>query len=109
MKNKLIFLILLLCSCTNKDELNGYVYDYDTELPLKNVYIVINDNKTQTDSTGFFCMNINLTSGCKIVLKKEGYTAKEIYRNPDSLGKFSKRSLKYNRFYMYNKESDFSK
>lgn len=109
MKIKLIFLILLFCSCSSKDELNGYIYDYDTERPLKNVHIVINDNKTQTDSTGFFCINIKSTSACKMIFKKEGFTTKEIYRKPDSLGRFSKRSLKYNRFYMYNKESDFHK
>lgn len=109
MKNKLFFLILLFCSCTSKDELNGYVYDYDTEQPIKNVYVNIKDDTTQTDSTGYFSMKVKSNLPCTIFLQREGYASKRICRKPDSLGKFSKKSLKYNRFYMYNKESDFSK
>jgi len=109
MKNILIFLLLLMCSCNSKEELNGHIYDYDTEKPLKNVSVIVNHDKTQTDSTGFFCIYIKLNSACKIVLMREGYSTKEIFRKPDSVENFSKKSLKYNKFYMYNKQSDFSK
>ena len=109
MKNILIFLLLLICSCTGKEELNGHVYDYDTERPLKNVSVIVNHSKTKTDSTGFFCIYIKSNSVYKIILKRKGYSTKEIFRKPDSLEKLSKKSLKYNKFYMYNKESDFSK
>lgn len=108
MKSKLIFIILLFCSCTN-NKFNGYVYDYDTERPIKNVHIDINGNKTQTDSAGYFCVEVNLDSNLKISLNKRGFAAKMITRIPDSLGKFSKRSLHYNRIYLLNEESDFSK
>jgi hypothetical protein len=108
MKNILIFIIVLFCSCTSKDKFNGYVYDYDSGKPLKNVRIIINGNKTQTDSTGYFCMSINSNSTCNMLFAKEGYASKKLYRKPDSLGKFSKKSLKYNRFYLYTKESDFT-
>ena len=107
MKITFIFILLLLCSCTKK-ELFGYVYDYDTEKPIKNVHIDINGDATKTDSTGYFCMKIKPNSACTIVLKKESYATKKLYRKPDSLGEFSSKSLKANKIYLYNKKSDFS-
>lgn len=109
MKNQLIFIVLLLCSCSSNIELDGYVYDYDSERPLKNVSIVINDNTIQTNSVGFFRIDINSHAPFKLLFTKEGYAAKEINRKPDSLGRFSKKSLKCNKFYMYKKASDFSR
>ncbi|WP_264536982.1 hypothetical protein [Flavobacterium sp. N1736] len=106
-KIKFIFIVLLFCSCTKK-EFFGYVYDYDTEEPIENVHIDINGKTTKTDSVGYFCMKIKSNSPCKIVLKKESYAVKKIYRKPDSLGEFSNKSLKGNKIYLYTKESDFS-
>lgn len=108
MKINLLFIVLLFSSCTNTNNFNGHVYDYDTEKPIHNVDININGNKTQTDSTGYFCLRINTNSAYKIILKKEDYVTKKIYRKPDSLGKFSQKSLKYNRLYLFTKESDFN-
>ncbi|WP_291152944.1 carboxypeptidase-like regulatory domain-containing protein [Flavobacterium sp. UBA7680] len=108
MKNKLFFLILLLCSCAGKDELNGYIYDYDTERPIKNVHINIKGDTTQTDSTGYFSIKVKSNSPYTIFLEREGYASKKIYRKPDSLGKFKKQSLKNNSIYLINKESEFS-
>ncbi|SHG17417.1 hypothetical protein SAMN05443663_10290 [Flavobacterium defluvii] len=90
-------------------DLNGNIYDYDTERPLKNVVVTINKVETLTDSLGYFNVKIKREQPIKIVFIKKGYSTKEISRKPDSLGEFSKRSLKYNKFYMYNKESDFYK
>ncbi|MBS7253106.1 peptidase associated/transthyretin-like domain-containing protein [Flavobacterium branchiicola] len=109
MRSKLYFLLLLFCSCINKDKFNGYVYDYDTEKPIKNVIINSNGGNTQTDSAGFFCINIMSNKNCKIIFKKEDYLPKSIERRPDSLGQFSKRNLNYNRIYLYAEGSDFSK
>ncbi|RKR08405.1 hypothetical protein C8C83_5644 [Flavobacterium sp. 90] len=106
MKVNLLFIVLLFFSCTNSHNFNGHVYDYDTEKPIQDVDI--NGNKTKTDSTGYFCLGINSNLACKIILKKEDYVTKKIYRKPDSLGKFSQKSLKYNRLYLFTKESDFT-
>lgn len=109
MKRTFIFMVLLLLSsCINSNKFNGHVYDYDTEKPIENVSIDINGHKTQTDSTGYFYAKLNFNSAYKIVLKKEDYVTKKIYRKPDSLGKYSQKSLKYNRLYLFAKESDFS-
>lgn len=107
-KSKFIFIIVLFCSCGNNDKFNGHVYDYDNDKPIENVAININGNKVQTDSTGYFCIKVKSNSLCKMILKKEGYLTKTINRTPDSLGKFSQKSLKYNRLYLFTKESDFT-
>lgn len=96
-------------SCTKKESLNGYVYDYDTEKPIRNVVVIVNDHKIKTDSAGHFDVNISSNTTCKILFKKHGYADKEILRNPDSLGEISKKRLKHNRIYLFKKESDFSK
>ncbi|MEP6802951.1 MAG: hypothetical protein ABI892_00405 [Flavobacterium sp.] len=108
MKRILIFIVLLFCSCTN-NKFYGHVYDYDTEQPIQNVFIDINGTKIQTDSSGYFCVKVNSNSRLKIILKKEGYSTKNLYRKPDSSGEFSKRNLSDNKIYMLNKEGDFSK
>jgi hypothetical protein len=108
MKSKLIFIILLLCSCTT-NKFYGHVYDYDTEEPIQNVQIDIDGNKTKTDNSGYFCMKVKSNSTCVIFLQKGGYASKKIYRKSDSLGEFSKRNLKHNIIYLLNEESDFNK
>jgi hypothetical protein len=108
MKRMFIFIVLLLTSCINSNKFNGHVYDYDTEKPIKNVAIAINGHKTQTDSTGYFCVEVTSNLAYNIILKKEDYVTKKIYRKPDSLGKYSQKSLKYNRLYLFAKESDFN-
>jgi hypothetical protein len=72
------------------------------------VNIIINGNSTQTDSTGYFSINVKSNSPCIIFLERGGYASKKIYRKPDSLGEFSKRSLNKNSIYLINKESEFS-
>lgn len=106
MKIKFILMILLFYSCSDNN-FQGHVYDYDTEKPLKNVYVKINDNSTQTDSTGWFSIKIKSNSTIAIFLKREGYASKKIYRKPDSSGGYSQKKLKENAIYLYNKESDF--
>lgn len=108
MKSKFIFIILLFSSCIDSNKFNGHVYDYDTETPIENVSIDINGYKTQTDSTGYFCIEVKSNLAYKVILKKEDYVTKKINRKPDSLGKYSQKSLKYNRLYLYAKESDFT-
>ncbi|PIF30152.1 hypothetical protein CLU81_0558 [Flavobacterium sp. 9] len=109
MKNPFIFIaVLLFYGCTN-NKFSGTVYDYDTEKPIKNVFININGNRTQTDSSGYFCMEVKSDTTYVITLKKKAYATKNIYRTSDSLGKFSKRSLRYNRIYLFTEESDFGK
>jgi hypothetical protein len=106
MKIKFILMILLFCSCSN-NKFQGHVYDYDTERPLKNVYIKINDDITQTDSAGYFTLKIKSNSTIEVFLKRKGYASKKLFRKRDSSGEFSKKSLKENTIYLYNKESDF--
>lgn len=107
MKSQFIFIVLLFCSCTN-NKFYGHIYDYDTERPIKNVNIIINGNSTQTDSSGYFSMKVKSNSPCTIFLQRAGYASKKIYRKPDSLGEFSKKSLNKNSIYLINKESEFS-
>ena len=107
MKSKIsLIVILLFCSCTTTT-LSGYVYDYDTERPIKNVQIDSNENTTKTDSAGYFSIQVKNNKSCKILLRKSGYAAKRINRSPDSLGAFSKRNLSKVRIYLFNKNSDF--
>lgn len=106
MRIKFILMTLLFCSCSNNN-FQGHVYDYDTEKPLKNVYIKINDCIAKTDSLGYFAMKIKTNSTIEIFLKREGYASKELLRRPDSFGEFSKKSLNENTIYLYNKRSDF--
>lgn len=107
-KFKYIFLILLLSSCTN-NKFFGYVYDYDTEKPIKDVQVNINGIITQTDSTGYFSAKIKSNKDCIILLQKEEYEVKKVYRRPDSLGMFSKRNLKKHKIYLFKEESEFLK
>lgn len=97
--------ILLLCSCTT-NTFSGYVYDYDTEQPVKNVQIHSNGNKTETDSLGYFSIKVKPNKICKIVVRKEGYATKIVNRKPDSLGVFSKKNLRNVRIYLFDKDSD---
>ena len=103
----ILIIIVLFSSCTN-NRFYSYVYDYDTDKPIKNVRININGNTTQTDSTGFFSMKVKSNEPCTIYLQRHGYASKKICRKPDSLGQFSKRSLKNKSIYLINKESEFS-
>jgi hypothetical protein len=107
MKNSYIFLILLFCSCTNNKKFDGYVYDYATEKPIQNVFVDVNGNTRRTDSTGYFCVKLKPNLPSIIYFKKEGYFSKKIYRKPDSLGRYSKGKIHWNRIYLYNKESEF--
>lgn len=107
MKSQFIFIILLLCSCTN-NRFYARVYDYDTDRPIKNVNININGDTTQTDSTGYFSMKVKSNFPCTIFLQRKGYASKKIFRKPDSLGQFSKKNLENNSIYLFNKESEFS-
>jgi len=106
MKIKFILMILLSYSCSNNN-FQGHVYDYDTEKPLKNVYIKINDEVKKTDRAGHFSVKIKTHSAIIILFKRKGYESKKICRKPDSCGEFSKKNLHANKIYLYNKESDF--
>ena len=107
MKIKCVFIALLFCSCSD-NKFYSYVYDYDTGKPIKNVKVNINGVVTVTDSTGFFISDIKSNTDCVIVLQKEEYAFKRVYRRPDSLGMFSNRGLKKHKIYLLKKESDFS-
>lgn len=107
MKIKLILFILLLCSCTHH-KFSGYVYDFDTEKPVKDVQININGNETQTDSSGYFNVQVNSKTNCNIYLKKAGYANKKVYRKPDDLKNESVEKSKNNTIYLFKKESDFA-
>ncbi|WP_343697492.1 hypothetical protein [Flavobacterium sp.] len=106
MKKKIIFLLFLLSSCTN-NRFYGSIYDYDTDKPIKNVTVNINNIKTQTDSLGSFVVEIKSNRDCIILLQKDGYADKKVYRKPDSLGKFSKKYFKNNKIYLFKKDSEF--
>ncbi|QOG01736.1 hypothetical protein [Flavobacterium sp. MDT1-60] len=104
MKISFVFiLVFLFYGCTD-NKLCGHVYDYDSEKPIKNVFIDINGNKTHTDNAGYFCIKVNSNSACKIVFKKEGYAIKKILCK---LG--LSKNLNCNKVYMFKKESDFPK
>lgn len=106
MRIKVIILLLLLCSCTN-DKFYGHIYDYSTEKPIQNVFVQVDGKTTKTDSTGYFCIKIKSNLSSNIVLRREGYFTKKIVRRPDSLGRFSKEKINWNRIYLYDKNTDF--
>lgn len=99
--------LLLFCNCSN-NRFYGQVYDYDTEKPIKNVIVNIENTTTQTDSMGCFDIELKSNSEYLLLLRIGGYAEKKIYRKPDSLGLYSKRSLRKNKIYLFNTESDFS-
>lgn len=70
MKTKFILMTLLFCSCSNSN-FQGHFYDYDTEKPLKDVYIKINDCLTLTDSAGYFAMKMKSNSTIETICVKK--------------------------------------
>jgi hypothetical protein len=105
MKVKFSLLILLFCSCKNYTY-EGHVHDYDTDKPLKNVTVIINENNTKTDSLGFFCLQVN-SDTADILLKKQGYATKKIHRKHNLQEKVSNKNLNNPVIYLYNRQSDF--
>jgi hypothetical protein len=103
MKIRLIFITIFLASCTHNN-FSGQVYDYETNLPIGNVRVSINNEVTKTDSSGRFAIKVNSNAKCMIYLEKEGYAKKEVLRKPD----FSNGNQTKNKIYMFGKESDFS-
>ena len=89
--------------------MSGHVYDYDTEKPIEGVDVSVNGIMTQTDSSGYFTAKVESNATVVILLQKEDYAIKKVYRKPDSLGKFSKENLKAYKIYLFKKESDFIK
>lgn len=108
MKIKLLLIALVVCSCT-RTKFSGFVHDFDTGKPIKNVAVNINGNLTNTDSTGHFEIEVNSNSNCIIGLKREGYVNKKVLRKPDYLDKTTRGELKNSTIYMFKNESDFSK
>jgi hypothetical protein len=107
MKIKLIFIILLCCSCS-QNNFSGYVYDFDNNAPIKNVLVKINESTTQTDTSGYFNIEVNFASNCTINLKKEGYANKKVFRKPDSSEKRVTKEIEIKTIYMFKNESEFS-
>jgi hypothetical protein len=84
------------------------VYDFDSNAPIKNVLVKINENTTQTDSSGYFNIEVNSNSNCTINLKKEGYANKKVFRKPGPLKDSDDKKIKDTIIYMFNNESEFS-
>ncbi|SEO85687.1 hypothetical protein SAMN05444671_1215 [Flavobacterium sp. CF108] len=105
-KIKLIFIALYLSSCT-QNTFSGYVHDFDSNKPIKNVKININGNSTQTDSTGYFSLNVKSKSNCIINLKREGYENKKVYRKPDLSKRDTIQKNKNTTIYMFRNDSEF--
>jgi hypothetical protein len=105
LKIKFILLILLFCSCKNYT-FEGNVHDYDTDKPLKNVEIIINNTITRTDSLGFFSLKIN-SNAAEIILKKNGYATKKVHRESNTKEEKHNENLKNSVIYLYKRESDF--
>lgn len=82
------------------------MHDYDTDKPIKNVEIIINNNITKTDSLGFFSLKINSNSA-HIILKKEGYATKKAYRKSNTKEETPNENIKNPAIYLYKRESDF--
>lgn len=106
MKIKFILLTLLFCSCKNYT-FEGNVHDYDTDKPLRKVEVIINNNITQTDSLGFFSLKVNSNSA-NIILKKEGYATKKVYRKSNTKQETHNENLKNPAIYLYKRDSDFN-
>lgn len=107
MKLNFLFIVLLFSSCTHT-KISGYVRDFDNNKPVSNVLISINNSKTQTDSLGYFSLNVNSNSSCVLKLKKEGYAVKQIIRKPYALENKKNDKADKNTIYMFKNESDFS-
>lgn len=103
MKIKLIFITILFWSC-NRSTFSGKIHDFDTNEPIENVSVNINNNTMRTDSSGYFNLSVNSKSDCIMYLKKEEYANKAILRKPDNLSQNRERNV----IYMFKKESDFS-
>lgn len=107
MKLKRLLIILLLSAC-NQKKFSGYVKDFDSNKPVSNVWINISSNKTQTDSSGYFSLNVNSKSSCVLKLRKEGYAVKQIIVKADFGERNSYNKEKGKVIYMFKNESDFS-
>ncbi|WJS92821.1 carboxypeptidase-like regulatory domain-containing protein [Flavobacterium johnsoniae] len=107
-KITLIFITLFLSSCT-QSTFSGYVHDFDSNKPIKNVSININGNSIQTDSTGYFSLNVKSKSNCIINLKREGYENKKVYRKSDLSKHDTLQKSKNTTIYMFRNDSEFLK
>lgn len=107
MKLKIILMLLLLCSCA-QNKISGYVKDFDSNKPIKDVWVSIHKNTTQTDSLGFFSITVTSNSSGILNLKKEGYESKKVSRKPDSLEKSSDNKTNKSIIYLFKNESEYS-
>ena len=105
---KLFFFLILFSSCT-QNKLSGYIHDFDSDKPIKNVLVNIDNNITKTDSIGFFEIKVNSNSSCIINLKREGYANKKVFRKFNSSGRYNIKAVQNKTIYMFKNESDFAK
>ncbi|KAF2517753.1 carboxypeptidase-like regulatory domain-containing protein [Flavobacterium foetidum] len=97
---------ILLLSCTH-DKFSGNVYDFDSNKPIQSVWVSINEKATQTDSSGYFCLDVNSKSSCILTFRKVGYSSKQVSRKPDASEQDKNLKIKTRTIYMFRKESDF--
>ncbi|WP_029269202.1 carboxypeptidase regulatory-like domain-containing protein [Flavobacterium sp. KJJ] len=108
MKLSLILIKFLILSSCTQNTFSGYVYDFDTNKPIKKVQISVNKTSVQTDTTGHFKVSVNSSSNCLLELSRKGYATKKIYRKPDRLENNGKKNVKNTTIYMFKNESDFT-
>ncbi|MNL69683.1 hypothetical protein D3C87_1945760 [compost metagenome] len=70
--------------------------------------VKINEIATQTDSSGYFNIEINSNSNYTINLKKEGYANKKVFRKPYPPKNSDDKKINDTIIYMFNNESEFS-
>jgi len=106
MKLKIIMITQLLSSCT-QNKFSGYVKDFDSNRPIKDVSVSINKITTKTDSIGYFSVEATSNTTYVLQLEREGYATKKVIRKPDSGEKDTDQKTKKDTIYMFKNESDF--
>lgn len=106
MKLKIIIITLLLSSCT-QNKFSGYVKDFDSNKPIKNVWVSTNKSTAKTDSIGYFSVEATSNTVFVLQLEREGYASKKVIRKPDSGEKDTDQKIKKGTIYMFKNESDF--
>ena len=86
----------------------GYIKDFDSNKPIKNVSVSINKNITLTDSTGYFSIDVTSNTTYTLDLEKDGYARKKIIRKPDLAEKNADKKVNTSNIYMFKNESDFT-
>lgn len=106
MKNLILILLISIFFSSCGKSYYGYVYDFDSEIPLDGVIVFNEVEKTQvlTDNKGYFMLNYNKPTS-ELIFKKKGYIIARIKTISIQSGEFMEEKFKGEKNYLINTKS----